>query len=90
MRIPLLLLLLVSFSFLSEQNTVQSSISTVSGNERFKKGTGKAFTSFSEFGKPIWVYNYSAGFRYELARAFGMSAGVDFAFYLIFGSAWNK
>lgn len=61
-------------------------------------GTGKAFTSFSEFGKPIWVYNYGAGFRYELAKAFGMSAGVDFAFsnngdfafYLIFGSAWNK
>ena len=61
-------------------------------------GTGKAFTSFKSFGSAQWVYNYGAGFRYELARALGMHSGMDFAwsndgtfaFYLIFGSAWNK
>ena len=61
-------------------------------------GTGKAFTSFSEFGPATWVYNYGVGFRYEIARALGIHAGLDFAwsnngefaFYVIFGSAWNK
>jgi hypothetical protein len=61
-------------------------------------GTGKAFTSFSEFGPATWVYNYGVGIRYEIARALGIHAGLDFAwsnngefaFYVIFGSAWNK
>lgn len=61
-------------------------------------GTGKAFTSFDQFGSATWVYNYGLGFRYELARAMGVFAGIDFAFsnnnefafYIIFGSAWMK
>lgn len=61
-------------------------------------GTGKAFTSFDAFGQATWVYAYGVGFRYLLAKTFGMYAGVDFAwsnnnefaFYFIFGSAWNR
>jgi hypothetical protein len=61
-------------------------------------GTGKAFPSFNEFDPATWVYNYGFGFRYELARAYGLHIGLDFAwsnngdfaFYIIFGTAWNK
>lgn len=61
-------------------------------------GTGKAFKSFSDFGPATWVYNYGLGFRYKIARAFGIDAGVDFAwsndndfaFTIVFGSAWNR
>jgi hypothetical protein len=61
-------------------------------------GTGKAFISFDSFGSSQWVYNYGAGFRYELARAIGMHTGMDFAwsnegefaFYFIVGTAWQK
>lgn len=61
-------------------------------------GTGKAFPSFNQFSSSQWVYNYGVGFRYELARELGMHVGLDFAFsnnnefafYIIFGSAWNK
>lgn len=61
-------------------------------------GTGKAFTSFSEINEAAWVYNYGAGFRYEIASAYGILAGLDFAsstsgdfaFYIVFGSAWSR
>ena len=61
-------------------------------------GTGKAFESFQDFGPAMWVYNYGFGFRYEIARLFGIDAGMDFAwsndgdfaFSIVFGSAWNK
>jgi hypothetical protein len=61
-------------------------------------GTGKAFTSFESFNESKWVFNYGAGYRYEMARALGMHSGIDFAwsndgnfaFYIIVGSAWNK
>jgi len=61
-------------------------------------GTGKAYQSVSDFGASEWVYNYGGGFRYEMARAFGMHTGMDFAwakngdfaFYFVVGSAWNK
>ena len=61
-------------------------------------GTGKAFTSFENFGSANWVYNYGVGFRYKVARVFGVHSGVDFAwsndgdfaFYIIFGNAWNR
>jgi outer membrane translocation and assembly module TamA len=61
-------------------------------------GTGKAFTSFEEFGPATWVYNYGFGVRYELAKKYGMNVGIDFAwsnnkefaFYIIVGTAWNK
>jgi hypothetical protein len=61
-------------------------------------GTGKAFDAFKEFGDSDWIYSYGVGFRYLLARRnkfqvgmdFGWSNNGDFAFYLIFGSYWNK
>ena len=61
-------------------------------------GSGKAFQSFNEFEPATWVYNYGLGFRYKLSRLFGIDAGVDFAwsndkdfaFSIIFGSAWNR
>jgi hypothetical protein len=61
-------------------------------------GAGKAFESFQDFGQALWVYNYGFGFRYEIARLFGIDAGMDFAwsndgdfgFSIVFGSAWNK
>ncbi|RXP44776.1 hypothetical protein EC396_16575 [Lutibacter sp. HS1-25] len=64
----------------------------------FFGGTGKAFKSFDEFGPATLVYNYGLGFRYKLARLFDVDAGVDFAwsnnkdfaFSIVFGSAWSK
>jgi len=61
-------------------------------------GTAKAFTSFENFGPATWVYNYGVGFRYLIAKKYGMDAGVDFAFSnngdfafsIVFGTAWNK
>jgi hypothetical protein len=61
-------------------------------------GTGKAFESFENFGSATWVYSYGLGFRYKIARLFGIDAGMDFAwsnnkdfaFSIVFGSAWNK
>lgn len=61
-------------------------------------GTGKAFQSFQEFAPATWVYSYGIGFRYKIARAFGIDAGLDFAwsnnkdfaFTIVFGSAWNR
>ena len=61
-------------------------------------GAGKAFTSLDTFKEIQWAYTYGTGFRYELARAFGIHYGMDFAwgdgkdfaFYFVFGSAWNK
>jgi len=58
-------------------------------------GAGKAFPEFSEFKNVDWVYNYGTGFRYYVARKFGMHMGMDFAwgpedfaFYITLGSAW--
>ncbi|MFD1293984.1 hypothetical protein ACFQ5N_09065 [Lutibacter holmesii] len=64
----------------------------------FFTGTGKAFQSFNEFNPAIWVYNYGLGFRYTLSKLFGIDAGIDFAwsnnkdfaFTIVFGSAWNR
>jgi hypothetical protein len=60
-------------------------------------GTGKAFDQFNEFSDAEWVYSYGTGFRYQLARKYGMHAGIDFAwsnedfgFYLVLGTAWRK
>lgn len=61
-------------------------------------GAGKAYSSIKEFDTSEWVYNYGTGFRYKLARAFGLHTGMDFAwskddnfaFYFVVGSAWNK
>jgi len=61
-------------------------------------GTGKAFPTFDKFGAATLVYNYGIGFRYLIAKKYGMDAGIDFAFSndgdfafsIIFGTAWNK
>ncbi|MEJ2238548.1 MAG: BamA/TamA family outer membrane protein [Gemmatimonadales bacterium] len=65
-------------------------------------GSGKAFgdnklkqhTSFSE---AAWRSSKGLGFRYEIARQYGMQVGVDYAwgpddtaFYITVGSAWNS
>ncbi len=60
-------------------------------------GTGKAFDEWSKFGQAELVYSYGTGFRYLVARKFGLRMGVDiargpedFAYYIIFGSSWLK
>lgn len=60
-------------------------------------GTGKAFNKYSDFQDAKWIYSYGAGFRYELAKKYGLHAGTDFAwsnddfgFYIVFGTYWRK
>ena len=60
-------------------------------------GTGKAVTKEISFSEADLVYNYGTGFRYLIARKFGVRTGVDvawsnkdFGWYIIFGSAWNN
>ena len=61
-------------------------------------GLAKAFNVENSFSDYNWVYNYGAGFRYKIARLFGIYSGIDFgfgpdgnwAFYVIFGHAWNR
>ena len=60
-------------------------------------GMGNAFPSYSEFDKGNSVRTIGTGFRYLLARKFGTKMGMDFAksqddfaFYIVFGTAWLK
>ncbi|RFM27309.1 BamA/TamA family outer membrane protein [Deminuibacter soli] len=60
-------------------------------------GGGKAFDAWKDFGDATWVYSYGTGFRYLLARKFGLRVGVDvakgpdtWAYYIVFGSNWLK
>ncbi len=60
-------------------------------------GVAKAFNPEKAFEDYEWVYNYGAGFRYKIARLYGIYSGVDFAwgpdswgFYIVFGHAWNR
>jgi len=60
-------------------------------------GTGKAFDEWSEFGDAKLVVTYGSGFRYFIARKFGLRMGVDiakgpdtWAYYIVFGSNWYK
>lgn len=60
-------------------------------------GVGKAFNPERDFKDYEWAYNYGAGFRYKMARLFGIYSGVDFAwgpdswgFYIVFGHVWNR
>lgn len=60
-------------------------------------GAGKAFDEWSNFGPSEWVYSYGTGFRYLIARKFGLRMGIDlahgpedFAYYIVFGSNWLK
>lgn len=56
---------------------------TIANNETLKTGT--------------FVYNYGTGFRYFLAKSFGLRTGIDIAkgpdswgYYLVFGHSWNR
>lgn len=60
-------------------------------------GLGNAFASFDEFNEGKSVGNIGAGFRYLLARKFGMQMGMDFAqstddfaFYIVLGTSWLR
>jgi hypothetical protein len=60
-------------------------------------GMGNAFSSYSEFDKGKSVKTYGTGFRYLVARKFGVKMGMDFAksqddfaFYIVFGSSWLR
>jgi hypothetical protein len=60
-------------------------------------GMGNAFSSLSEFESGKSVHTVGCGFRYLLMRKLGAKMGMDFAwsqddfaFYLIFGSAWLR
>ncbi len=60
-------------------------------------GIGNAFASFGEFNEGKSVANIGTGFRYLLARKFGMQMGMDFAqstddfaFYFVFGTSWMR
>nr|WP_091695612.1 BamA/TamA family outer membrane protein [Algoriphagus locisalis] len=60
-------------------------------------GAAKAITKELSFSEADLVYNYGTGFRYLIARKFGLRTGVDvawsnedFGWYIVFGSAWNN
>ena len=60
-------------------------------------GLGKAIMRDQEFSDAEMVYNYGTGFRYLIARAFGIRAGIDiakgpdnFGWYIVFGHNWNR
>ncbi|WPR75240.1 glyceraldehyde-3-phosphate dehydrogenase [Algoriphagus sp. NG3] len=60
-------------------------------------GAGKAVTKQVSFSDANLVYNYGTGFRYLIARKFGVRTGIDvawsnedFGWYIVFGSAWNN
>jgi hypothetical protein len=60
-------------------------------------GLGKAIMDNQTFDEAELVYNYGAGFRYLIARAFGIRTGIDiakgpedFGWYIVFGHNWNR
>jgi len=60
-------------------------------------GMGNAFSSFDEFNEGKSVASIGTGFRYLLARKFGLQMGMDFAkstddfaFYIVFGTSWMR
>lgn len=60
-------------------------------------GVGKSYPQMSEFVNAALVYTYGTGFRYYLAKKFGLHMGLDFAwgpedfaFYVTFGSGWLR
>ena len=60
-------------------------------------GLGKAIGKGQSFSDADLVYNYGGGFRYLLARAFGLRGGIDiaaspgnFGWYIVFGHNWNR
>ena len=60
-------------------------------------GLAKAFNGFDDFGESDLAYNIGTGYRYLIARKFGLRMGMDVAFgpddwgyYIIFGSNWLR
>ena len=60
-------------------------------------GAGKAIMEDNSFGETETVISYGGGFRYLIARIFGIRAGIDiargpdnFAWYIVFGHNWNR
>jgi outer membrane protein assembly factor BamA len=60
-------------------------------------GTGKTFSSSKYLKDETWHWAGGTGFRYLLARLFGMRMGVDvamsqgqFAYYIVLGHYWNR
>jgi hypothetical protein len=60
-------------------------------------GIGKAFQDDKSLGESQAAYNVGAGFRYLIARAFKIRAGIDiakgpgsFGWYIVFGHNWNR
>jgi len=60
-------------------------------------GGGVAWNDFDRFDKTLPVVTGGTGFRYELARKYGLHVGMDVAFgpddpilYVQFGSAWMR
>ena len=63
----------------------------------FFSGAGKAFDTWDAFGDAQLVVTYGTGFRYFVARKFGLRMGIDlakgpdtWAYYIVFGSSWLK
>lgn len=60
-------------------------------------GLGKAMGRDQSFSDADLVYSYGTGFRYLIARAFGVRAGIDvaagpdsFGWYIVFGHNWTR
>ena len=60
-------------------------------------GIGKGFDKFDQFDTKEWAYGYGIGGRYLIARKLNLRMGLDLAmgneggaFYIVFGSAWNR
>jgi len=60
-------------------------------------GIGNAFSDFESFNKGKSISSVGTGFRYLIARKFGMQMGMDFAkstddfaFYIVFGTSWLR
>ena len=60
-------------------------------------GLGKALQRNENFGDAETAYNFGGGFRYLIARLFGIRAGIDVAkgpdswgWYIVFGHNWNR
>lgn len=60
-------------------------------------GLGKAVQKDSNFNDTNAVFSFGGGFRYLIARAFGIRTGIDiakgpdnFAWYIVFGHNWNR
>lgn len=60
-------------------------------------GMGNAFSDFESFEKGKSISSIGTGFRYLLARKFGLQMGMDFAkssddfaFYIVFGTSWLR